>query len=183
MQFLQEQIDHLLQQTELAVDQMRLVKDQLNVETNARIDAQVCWSFPFRSLSNDPGLSEEKQRTPRTQSRVTHSYSRALDLFTSTGTERNIQSTSVGFSSRCWDSIDFVLECSCTSDGFASSSVELSTRSNRSVQRVAWLGQRKWNFLGKHQRTAVDTRASSPSNAIDREPSPSGLSSVFFCFR
>ena len=42
MQFLQEQIDHLQQQTELAVDQMRLVKDQLHVETNARIDAQVC---------------------------------------------------------------------------------------------------------------------------------------------
>lgn len=42
MQFMQEQIQQMQNENELAFNQIKLLKEQLNIEITARIDAQVC---------------------------------------------------------------------------------------------------------------------------------------------
>ena len=42
MQFMQEQIQQMQNESELAFNQMKLTQEQLNIEISARIDAQVC---------------------------------------------------------------------------------------------------------------------------------------------
>jgi len=42
MQFMQEQLQQMQNESELAFNQIKLIKDQLNIEITARIDAQVC---------------------------------------------------------------------------------------------------------------------------------------------
>jgi hypothetical protein len=41
MQFMQEQLQQMQNESELAFNQIKLIKDQLNIEISARIDAQV----------------------------------------------------------------------------------------------------------------------------------------------
>ena len=41
MQFMQEQLQQMQNESELAFNQIKLIKDQLNIEITARIDAQV----------------------------------------------------------------------------------------------------------------------------------------------
>ena len=41
MQFMQEQLQQMQNESELALNQMKILKEQLNVEVAARIDAQV----------------------------------------------------------------------------------------------------------------------------------------------
>lgn len=41
MQFMQEQLQQMQNESELAFNQIKLIKDQLNIEIAARIDAQV----------------------------------------------------------------------------------------------------------------------------------------------
>ena len=41
MQFMQEQLQQMQHESELAFNQIKLIKDQLNIEITARIDAQV----------------------------------------------------------------------------------------------------------------------------------------------
>lgn len=41
MQFMQEQLQQMQHESELAFNQIKLVKEQLNIEIAARIDAQV----------------------------------------------------------------------------------------------------------------------------------------------
>ena len=42
MQFMQEQLQQMQNESELAFNQIKLIKEQLNIEIAARIDAQVC---------------------------------------------------------------------------------------------------------------------------------------------
>jgi carboxyl-terminal PDZ ligand of neuronal nitric oxide synthase protein len=42
MQFMQEQLQQMQQESELAFNQIKLIKEQLNIEIAARIDSQVC---------------------------------------------------------------------------------------------------------------------------------------------
>lgn len=42
MQFMQEQLQQMQNESELAFNQIKLIKEQLNIEIGARIDAQVC---------------------------------------------------------------------------------------------------------------------------------------------
>ncbi len=41
MQFMQEQLQQMQNESELAFNQIKLIKEQLNIEIAARIDAQV----------------------------------------------------------------------------------------------------------------------------------------------
>ena len=41
LQFMQEQLQQMQNESELALNQMKILKEQLNVEVAARIDAQV----------------------------------------------------------------------------------------------------------------------------------------------
>lgn len=43
MQFMQEQLQQIQNESELAFNQIKLIKEQLNIEINARMDAQVCF--------------------------------------------------------------------------------------------------------------------------------------------
>lgn len=45
MQFMQEQLQQMQNESELAFNQIKLIKEQLNIEITARIDAQVRCSF------------------------------------------------------------------------------------------------------------------------------------------
>jgi hypothetical protein len=47
MQFMQEQLQQMQNESELAFNQIKLIKEQLNIEIAARIDAQVCFIFYF----------------------------------------------------------------------------------------------------------------------------------------
>jgi len=47
MQFMQEQLQQMQNESELAFNQIKLIKEQLNIEITARIDAQVCFLFFF----------------------------------------------------------------------------------------------------------------------------------------
>ncbi len=42
MQFMQEQLQQMQNESELAFNQIKLIKEQLNIEIAARTDAQVC---------------------------------------------------------------------------------------------------------------------------------------------
>ncbi len=42
MQFMQEQLQQMQNESELAFNQIKLIKEQLNIEIAARIEAQVC---------------------------------------------------------------------------------------------------------------------------------------------
>ncbi len=44
MQFMQEQLQQMQNESELAFNQIKLIKEQLNIEVAARIDAQVCFN-------------------------------------------------------------------------------------------------------------------------------------------
>ena len=48
MQFMQEQLQQMQNESELAFNQIKLVKEQLNIEIAARIDAQVRFYFQIR---------------------------------------------------------------------------------------------------------------------------------------
>jgi hypothetical protein len=45
MQFMQEQLQQMQNESELTFNQIKLVKEQLNIEIAARIDSQVCFFF------------------------------------------------------------------------------------------------------------------------------------------
>ena len=42
MQFMQEQLQQIQHESELTFNQLRLIKEQLNIEIAARVDSQVC---------------------------------------------------------------------------------------------------------------------------------------------
>jgi len=53
MQFMQEQLQQMQNESELAFNQIKLVKEQLNIEIAARIDAQVRFYFQIRQKLNE----------------------------------------------------------------------------------------------------------------------------------
>jgi hypothetical protein len=52
MQFMQEQLQQMQNESELAFNQIKLIKEQLNIEITARIDSQVCFVFYFKIISS-----------------------------------------------------------------------------------------------------------------------------------
>ena len=52
MQFMQEQFQQMQNESELAFNQIKLIKEQLNIEIGARLDSQVSHAV-FDFVSND----------------------------------------------------------------------------------------------------------------------------------
>lgn len=52
MQFMQEQLQQMQNESELAFNQIKLIKEQLNIEISARIDSQVSLHSPSFLLSS-----------------------------------------------------------------------------------------------------------------------------------
>ncbi len=45
MQFMQEQLQQMQNESEVAFNQIKVIQEQLNIEITARIDSQVCLVF------------------------------------------------------------------------------------------------------------------------------------------
>lgn len=52
MQLLRQQLEQQQHQTQVAIAQVHLLKDQLSAETAARIEAQVKTAFSFKKFNN-----------------------------------------------------------------------------------------------------------------------------------
>ena len=74
MKLLQQQMEHQQQQTQVAIAQVNLLKDQLAAETAARIESQVCM-IAFRTLGKNSSRSFKIFLGPVVQSIVSFTSS------------------------------------------------------------------------------------------------------------